>query len=459
MAEDSKLAALVADRIVNDIAEMGWPEGEVVGSETELQARYGVSRAVFREAVRLVEHRQVAWMRRGPGGGLIVAASTGESVIDAVVVYLSYVGVRLDELFEARLVLEASVAELAPERLTEEDIVALRDLAERERAGTVADPRELHALVAHITKNPALEFFVHALNRLTYMFIPDASGIGAKQGREVIHAHGAIVEAVLGGNEGLTRHRMARHLEAEGDYLSRRVSGSIDLTAIAALDRSEKRAQSVAWAILGEIAAAGWPVGSVIGSESDLMEHHDCSRAVLREAVRLLEYHEIALMRRGVGGGLLVTEPGIEAATQAVALHLERQGITPEQLFEVRSAIEMAIVELVVERLTDERAERLRQAIEMERAASDEEFAIVGHDLHDVLAAECDNRVLELLSLVLVRLTRLRQMVPKGGDPKGSSSAVLKAHDGLVLAILEGDLELSRHRMRAHLDALSAWVR
>ena len=43
------------------------------------------------------------------------------------------------------------------------------------------------------------------------------------------------------------------HLEAEEAYLSRRVSGSIDLGAIASLDRSDKRAQAVAWQILGEI--------------------------------------------------------------------------------------------------------------------------------------------------------------------------------------------------------------
>ena len=68
---------VVADRILGDIAEEGWPEGEVVGSEAELLERYGVSRAVFREAVRLLEHLQVARMRRGPGGGLVVLDADG----------------------------------------------------------------------------------------------------------------------------------------------------------------------------------------------------------------------------------------------------------------------------------------------------------------------------------------------------------------------------------------------
>lgn len=456
---DSKLAATVAERIVRDIADLGWPEGVVVGSEAELLERYGVSRAVFREAVRLVEHRQVGWMRRGPGGGLVVAAVTGESVIDAVVIYLTHLEVNVDELFEARLVLETNVAELASQRLTEPDIAMLRALAERELQGSVDDPRELHDLVSRISKNPAFEFFVQALNRLTFLFIPDTSGVSSEAAAAVVSAHGAIIEAILAGNEGLTKHRMRKHLQAEGDYLRERAARSVDPEFINNLDRSQKRAQSVAWAMLGEIVARGWPVGQIMGSEAELMQRHDCSRAVLREAVRLLEYHEVALMRRGVGGGLLVTKPGTEAVTDAVALLLERQGITPQQLFEVRSVIEMAIVELVVERLTEFEAGRLRAALELEVSATEVEFPSVGHDFHGVLAGCCGNRVLELLSLVLVRLTTLRQVIPEGARRQGSSGAVMKAHDRLVAAVLDGDLELSRHRMRAHLDALSQWVR
>jgi DNA-binding FadR family transcriptional regulator len=129
-----KLATTVADRIVADIAALGWPDGEVLGSEPELLERYGVSRAVFREAVRLLEHQQVARMRRGPGGGLVVAAPTPDSIIDPVVVYLFYEHTRVDHVAEARIALEEAVAELAPARVTEEDIAALRDLAARERA-------------------------------------------------------------------------------------------------------------------------------------------------------------------------------------------------------------------------------------------------------------------------------------------------------------------------------------
>src|SRR6202041_3172660 len=119
---NAKRAAKVADLIIEDVMALGWPVGEVLGSEAELLDRYQVSRAVFREAVRLVEHQQVARARRGPGGGLVITEPTVGAVIDAVVLYLYRVEAPLDELFEARIVLEDIAAGLAPTRLDEQDL-------------------------------------------------------------------------------------------------------------------------------------------------------------------------------------------------------------------------------------------------------------------------------------------------------------------------------------------------
>src|SRR6202789_4622443 len=126
---NAKRAAKVADRIVEDVMALGWPVGEVLGSEAELLARYQVSRAVFREAVRLVEHQQVARTRRGPGGGLVVTEPTTDAVIDAVVLYLYRAEARLAELFGARLVLEDIAIGLASARLEEQDLATLRVFA------------------------------------------------------------------------------------------------------------------------------------------------------------------------------------------------------------------------------------------------------------------------------------------------------------------------------------------
>jgi DNA-binding FadR family transcriptional regulator len=172
--------------------------------------------------------------------------------------------------------------------------------------------------------------------------------------------------------------------------------------------------------------------------------------------VRLLERHQIAVMRRGPGGGLFVTRPGTSSAAGALALLLERRGIRPADLFELRVAVELTILELAVKRLDDRRAATLQRALDDERRASVDEYPDVGHDLHGVLAGLVDNPVLELLSLVLIRLTRRHQ---SGGPPTTTMSAdTHRAHVAIVDAIVARDVELARHRMRRHLAAMSSFV-
>ncbi|HEY2436819.1 MAG TPA: GntR family transcriptional regulator, partial [Solirubrobacteraceae bacterium] len=111
-----KLAEQVALRIEEEVRAGGWSVGTNLGSEAELLERYGVSRAVIREAVGLTEYLGVARMRRGPGGGLLVTVPDTSAVITAVVFYLTYRQVRVDDIFVARRPLEDLAARLAAER-------------------------------------------------------------------------------------------------------------------------------------------------------------------------------------------------------------------------------------------------------------------------------------------------------------------------------------------------------
>jgi len=97
----SKLAAVIAAAIEDDVVARGWPVGELLGSEADLLEHYDVSRAVLREAIRIVDHAGVARMRRGPGGGLFVTEPDRRSVATAASVWCSYVGVTKTELCDA----------------------------------------------------------------------------------------------------------------------------------------------------------------------------------------------------------------------------------------------------------------------------------------------------------------------------------------------------------------------
>jgi DNA-binding FadR family transcriptional regulator len=451
----SKLAARVAGQIVNNVIAQGWPVGEVIGSEQELLKRFDVSRAVFREAVRLVEHQQVAQMRRGPGGGLVVTEPTLEGIIDAAVIYLYRVGARLDEVFEARHVLEDIVTELAPSRLDEEGIAQLRRLIEQEGSGEVTDPRALHSLLASITGNPALELFVDILNRASLLYLRDRRAINSTVMEGSARAHAGLVEAVIAGDGGLARRRMRKHLEAEVEFLRRGRFTRQVLPHRVLLSGSSghKRAEGVAREIFHAVAAGSLQPGHRLGSEADLMERYGVSRAVLRESVRLLEHHHIATMRRGPRGGLFVDTPQVAAVSDVVALYLARRGIDIGAFAELRIGVETALVDLTVDRLDPSLRVELEEALQSEVTGANGRTI---HGLHVTIARLSGNRALEFVALVLIGLTRLYQDERQAPSVlKGIGDEVHRTHEGIAAAIQAGDSELARRRMRRHLEQLA----
>jgi DNA-binding FadR family transcriptional regulator len=460
-ASSAKRAAKVADRIIEDVMALGWPLGQVLGSEADLLEHYQVSRAVFREAVRLLEHQQVARTRRGPGGGLVVTEPTVDAVINAFVLYLHRVDATLDELFEARIVLEEIASQMAPGHSDEADLAQLRQFVDAEGLNLHEDPRALHVLVASISRNAALELFVDVLDQVAQLYSPDWQRLGSAVGRESMHAHARIAAAVIAGDAGLARHRMRKHLEAEADFFRRRRStrqllpDQVVLTDSGQGKGAENVARHLAQAIVGEDRQPG----ELVGTESELIEREGVSRALLREAVRLLEHHGIARMRRGPGGGLFVMAPSADAVTDMAAIYLARRGMKLAELAALRTDLEVAIVDLAAARIDEVGVARLHEALQREETATDMERAEAIHDLHAAVAATARNRVLELVALVLIRLSRLHQierLAPRA--QKQIRDEVHRTHQGIAGAVEAGDRELSRHRMRRHLEALATFT-
>lgn len=464
----AKLASYAAEQIIADVIELGWPVGQVLGSETELLERYGVSRAVLREAIRLVEHQHVARMRRGTGGGLVIDEPAVDAVIGPAVIYLLRVGATFDEIVDARIILEELATEIAAQRVTETDIASLRDTLERESAGTIADYRSLHLQIATLTANPVLELFVETAVRVTNFHFNDSAALPADFDREVHQAHDAIAKAILGNNPGLARERMRRHLSAEADFIRRQPAAvqRMDPAAALAGTLGDKRGEAIARAIFAEIIVGGATPGTFIGSEADLMDKHRASRAVIREAIRIMEYHQVALARRGPGGGLFVTEPDISALTDIITIYLRRSGVKPRHIGELRTGLELAVVERAAANLetNDNSAALIAQALVAE---SEQGMALAfsnGQDFHSTLAKLTGNRALQLVHRVAMRLGWQFFSQYALDDPRvGAFSAALPStvgpvHTGIAEALLAGDTELAVMRMRSHMSATASEV-
>ena len=74
------------------LLQRGWPVGEALGGLPEVQKDLGLGRPACREAMIILEARGLLDVRRGPGGGLFVAAPTAEDVVGAMLMYLTISG-------------------------------------------------------------------------------------------------------------------------------------------------------------------------------------------------------------------------------------------------------------------------------------------------------------------------------------------------------------------------------
>jgi DNA-binding FadR family transcriptional regulator len=460
---DDKLAARVARLVEDEIIARGWPVGEVLGSETELRERFGVSRAVFREAVRLVEHHQVGRMRRGPNGGLVIVAPDAGPATRALVIYLEFLGTSVEDLLAARLLLEPLAASLAAQTVSEEGIIALREVLDAERAGLGGgqlNDDQIHTLLGRLSGNPVLGLFTEVLIRLTYRY----ARTSRRTSKEAVLAattdthrrHAEIVDAVIAGDAAAAETSLVSHLAAVEEWLLanrvRTPTGARRRPLDAPPEAGRKLAEVVADRMRDDIAADGWRVGTVVGSESDLLDWYGVSRAVLREAVRLLEDHSVARMRRGPGGGLVVQTPDPTASIHTVALYLDRQGLSGDDLRVVREAIEMGCIRTVTAAVpAEETAERLRTTIR--RAVRDGES---GDVFHAELAELAGNPVLALFLRIITELWSRHSRTERPADPTVSDE-VRRVHQAILDAVVAGDTSLARHRMRRHLEALTNW--
>src|ERR1700684_3246023 len=185
----TKLASTIARDIEADIVRRGWPIGESLGSERALQERFSVSRSVLREAVRLVEHHQVARMRRGPNGGLLICEPDAAPATHAIIIYREYLGTTIGDLLDARLLLEPLAASRAAQQIDEAGIQRLRGVvrAEHDRKPDPAAPSdEFHAALAEQSKNPVLQLFIDILMRLTVRYAAGSRLDSAGDALEVI---------------------------------------------------------------------------------------------------------------------------------------------------------------------------------------------------------------------------------------------------------------------------------
>ncbi len=188
--------------------------GDRLPSEQALAARYGVSRTVVREVLRVLETQGLTVTRTGRGTFVAAAEPARE---------LTFGEYSAAHLMEARPHIEVASAGLAAVRRTEEQIGLLQDLQERMEAeqnpqSWVELDSELHAAIAAASGNPV---FGDVLEHIRSALVHQSSVINLTPGRRVRSdsEHRAIIAAIARGSVAEAEDSMAFHLDQVKEVL------------------------------------------------------------------------------------------------------------------------------------------------------------------------------------------------------------------------------------------------
>ena len=206
-----RLGEIVAERLGEWITERQLKPGDRLPSEPELAQHFGVARSVVREALSKLKTLGVIEVYQGRGA--FVAALPVELLFMRVR-RLNPAAVSETHLWELREILETRTAELAAERRSREDLLAL-EVAVRDatdpRLGGIENER-FHRALAQATHNPLLEQLVSELVTLSESFLERAHDRDTSRVTHARQEHAQILEAVRAGDAKKASGVMRKHL-------------------------------------------------------------------------------------------------------------------------------------------------------------------------------------------------------------------------------------------------------
>jgi DNA-binding FadR family transcriptional regulator len=258
------------------LLQKGWPVGEALGALPDVQKGLGLGRPACREAMIILEARGLLDVRRGPGGGLFVAAPMAEDVVGAMLLYLALSGAGGECIREFRLLVWRMVVEAAIDRGVALPVGA----TDSGEWGFAVD-------LARRFRNPAMALAAQIAEMLVL----------ACEGRPA-PAHDPLLDRAM--RTGDTRKAFPRL-----DELAHPIDIAAPLHALEAMERSfawagRKSAMALAARMTREMvhqperAEAEWETAERLGF----------SDAVVRQARRILQDFGVVRCQRGRKGAL-----------------------------------------------------------------------------------------------------------------------------------------------------------
>lgn len=222
-----KTAMILAQKIVSDINRRGNVVGDRLPPERIMLEQYQVGRGTLREALRFLELQGVISLRPGPGGGPAVTKPDATPLATSLTLLLQFADAPFRTIAESRQALEPLMAQLAAERMTDDQLAELGASVQRMRDNLADEEifldenKRFHDVIAHGSGNAMFGYLVDAL-----LDILDGSAIGIDypeiRREAVVTAHEAIFTALAARDPQASAAAMSEHIAAYIRYAERK---------------------------------------------------------------------------------------------------------------------------------------------------------------------------------------------------------------------------------------------
>src|SRR5690606_7729697 len=204
LAGGIKAAERIARELEQQIFASRWPAGHFLGREDEIARDFGASRAIFREAIAIVELEGLVECRRGQGGGLFVGSPALEARTSMMRNYLVLASNSIDQVRRRRVWLDKMLCAAVAENLDPRDVPEVRRIfrmpEDRSPPSLVGHSAAMLDKMTELANRPALDLFGKAVVQSTIELLvwhgareADVGALAERTGR----LRGEIMEAII----------------------------------------------------------------------------------------------------------------------------------------------------------------------------------------------------------------------------------------------------------------------